>query len=167
MGIGLGETAPACIYGPQIIIGHFLLLAPCRLIEGIIGLILPILMPQCQSQQIITLAVIWIGVPFHQTLQRLTEILFALGKPSPAHQQLSICIVDTDIPRIPLEPLQIIGIRKIGGMAILLDMLAGKIQLLAGMYFPRLLHRLCRLRHLGYPQRLRAVFHQTSSLSID
>ena len=163
-------AAAPCGDRRQIVEGHLLLLiCPGRLVESIEGLVIPLLIEEGQSQIIESLAVIGIvkhAVPC-QAADRCPEIPFRLFETPPAKQQQAVCVVDAGIPRISLQPFEVVGIRKPRGVAVLLDMLGCQEQLLIGQHLFRCGRRLCRLRKLRNSLILRLVRNQFPALSED
>ena len=134
----------------QEIKAHLLLPAgPGGFVEGVEGLVQPPLEEQGQPQIIVWLGVVGVGVFPGAAFQRLAEILLRPLKLPPAQQQGAVGVVEPDIPRVPLQPLQVVGVGAVGGVAVLLDVQAGKVQLLTGHDVLRVLCRLGGLGQLG------------------
>ncbi len=100
---------------------------PDALIKCIIGFIQPILHHQAQSEIIIRLPVIRVGIPLGQPGDGGAEVAFAGSTLSPPAQQQSVGIIAADIPWISFQRLQIIRVRFIGSMPVLLKVEAGKV----------------------------------------
>ncbi len=163
----LSKSSDSGVNGCQIVKCHFLLLAaPGCLVKGVVALFVSLLIKVRQPQQVEGFPIIRVGVSLCQTLQSFSEIFFRPLEIPPAHQERAVGIVDPDVPRVSFQPLQIVGIGKISGMAVLLDMLPGEIQLLV---CHNLLRRLCRSGRFGKLRDfccLALVFHQEIFLGI-
>ena len=103
-----------------------------------------------------------------QPLQCLAEMLFSRRKLAAPQQQKPVGIVDADVLGIPLQALKVIRIRQEGGVAVLLDVLTGDIELLVGHELLRCLGGLRGLRQLRDArihglignQRAAGIFHR-------
>lgn len=74
-------------------------------------------------------------------------MLLSPGKVRPAQQKHAVGGVQPDVSLVPAQALQIVVLRQVGGVAVLLQMQTGEIQLLAGGDLRRVQRGLGRFRH--------------------
>ena len=135
---GQPEIAPPAIDAGKVIIACFLFPGrPDGLEESIIGFVFLSLIPQGQAQIQIRFAVTGIGIVLRHPGNGCPEVCFGFLKPAPAQKQRAQRVVGPDIPGVTPESFPIIGIGEAGGMAVLLQMNAGQVQLFIGPDFFR------------------------------
>lgn len=131
-----------------------------QLVKPSLSLRWPVQLFQGQPQIVIRLGIIGVGVSPGAAFQSLAEIPLRPFKLSPAKQQGAAGVVQPDIPRVPLPPLQVVGIGAEGGVAVLLQVEPGEVQRLAGHDVLRGLCRLGGLGQLGDLLLQRGIGHQ-------
>ena len=119
---------------------------PRRLVEGIVGFIVPALIKQGKTEVHHRLAVIRVGVFLRHAFDGLAEVCLAFLKQAAPEEQLTIGVVHADIARVALERLQIIRVGQVCRVAVLLNVQTGQVQLFVGQDFVR---QLCGGRGIG------------------
>ena len=141
-------------------------LVPSGFPEEFVSLIEPSLVFQCEGEMIDGLPVIGVRVALLREAHGLAQIGFRLGKASLADEPESHGIETTDVIGVAAQGLLIIVHRTPGGMAVLLQVQSGEVELLVG------LHLFGQQRSLGtvgngtYLIRLGLPLHHESLLTI-
>ena len=161
----LCESSRFCIQTGQFIESGCLEAAtPDGLVKDIIGFFFFPLIFQGKSQIIVRLIIVRVWIGTNGFLHCLPKILFCPGKITLFKQTSSIDIVQTDIGRIPAQPLQIIILGMISGMPVLFHMQTIKEQILRG--FTLFGKRCClrRFRHFRFDLFRDSVRDQFSAI---
>ena len=139
---------------------------PGRLVEGVVGLVVPALIEQRQAEVDICLAVIRVGVALGHARDGRAEVLLRPGEQAAAQQQRAVGVVHADVARVALQRFEVVRVGQVRRVAVLLDVQAGQVELLVGENLLRQLRGGRRIGNLVDLLRLRRVVEQLPAIRV-
>ena len=141
-------------------------LAPCGFPEQLVGLVIPALILQRKGKVVDRLAVVWVGVTLLRQFHSLAQILLCLTEASPADIPQSELVEATDVVGVTAQGFLVVvnGIPR--GMTVLLQVQAGEIELLIGLYLLRQQGGLSAVGYGAYLVALCMPLHDGAFLAI-